>query len=301
MPNKRKSHEQFVNEIAMCNSDIEIIGKYSYSNKKITCRCKIDNYVWDVLPSDLLRGRGCPKCAKVARRTHDEFINEIKKINSNIEILSKYRNVRTKIKCKCKNDGEMWITTASNLLNGTGCPKCAGTMKRSTEDFLYEMKAKNPNIEIISEYQNCEQKVKCKCNICNRVWNAKPKHLLSGVGYPSCSESKGEKKIRKFLIEHNIIFESQKSFEGLIGINGGTLSYDFYLPEYNLLVEYQGIQHEKPTDFGFGKKCANNKYMMQQEHDKRKRYFAKNHSIVLLEIWYYDFENIDTVLNSSLL
>jgi very-short-patch-repair endonuclease len=75
------------------------------------------------------------------------------------------------------------------------------------------------------------------------------------------------------------------------------LSYDFFLPEYNLLIEYQGEQHEKYIK-GFHK---NKKaFINQQEHDKRKREYAKNHNIKLLEIWYYDFDNIEQILDKEL-
>ena len=61
--------------------------------------------------------------------------------------------------------------------------------------------------------------------------------------------SKCEKSILNFLQEKNIKFECQKTFKGLNGVNGGLLSYDFFLPDYNLLIEFQGEQHEHPVDF----------------------------------------------------
>ncbi len=116
--------------------------------------------------------------------------------------------------------------------------------------------------------------------------------MLKGFGCPRCSESKGEKKITSYLKSRNIYFDSQKNFDDLVGIGGRHLSYDFFLPEYNLLIEYQGIQHYKPTNFGCGKEHAEERFEIQQEHDKRKREFAKNKNIELLEIWYIDFDNI---------
>ena len=74
------------------------------------------------------------------------------------------------------------------------------------------------------------------------------------------------------------------------------LSFDYYLPDYNLLIEYQGIQHEKPVNFGFGNDYAKDKFIKQQEHDKRKSNFALKHNYLLLNIWHYDFENINTII-----
>lgn len=62
---------------------------------------------------------------------------------------------------------------------------------------------------------------------------------------------------------------------------GGNLSYDFYLDEYNLLIEYQGEFHDGSA------RIRDKSYLpTQQEHDRRKREYAKQQGINLLEIWY---------------
>ena len=59
-------------------------------------------------------------------KTNTQFINEIKILTSNIEILDKYINNYTKIKCKCLVHDHVWSITPNNLLAGKGCQKCAG-------------------------------------------------------------------------------------------------------------------------------------------------------------------------------
>ena len=109
--------------------------------------------------------------------------------------------------------------------------------------------------------------------------------------------SEGEKVISKFLNYNNIEHEYEKAYEGLIGIGYGNLSYDFYLPNCNLLIEYQGGQHESYTK---GFHTSYDCFERQQEHDKRKREYAKDNNIKLLEIWYYDFDNIEEILKKEL-
>ena len=121
--------------------------------------------------------------------------------------------------------------------------------------------------------------------------NAKKQHC------PYCHIAKGEDKITHYLLDNNIQFKPQKSYDDLHGVNGGNLSYDFYLPEFNLLIEYQGEQHEHPIEYFGGKE----KFICQQEHDRRKREYAQSHGIELLEIWYYDFNNIEDILNNKIL
>ena len=94
---------------------------------------------------------------------------------------------------------------------------------------------------------------------------------------------------------------TQKTFNDLRGIKGGLLSYDFYLPEYNLLIEYQGEFHDinLKNDYNYTEYLRKN-LQKQYEHDKRKREYAKNNNIKLLEIWYWDFDNIESILQKEL-
>ena len=79
-----------------------------------------------------------------------------------------------------------------------------------------------------------------------------------------------KKRINNWLTINNIEFISQKTFDGLIGTRGGNLSYDFYLPDYNLLIEYQGEYHDGNVQYQTQEEFEN-----QQEHDRRKREYAK--------------------------
>ena len=75
------------------------------------------------------------------------------------------------------------------------------------------------------------------------------------------------------------------------------LSYDFYLPNLNLLLELQGEQHEY---FIKGLHRTQRNFERQLEHDRRKREYAKQHNIKFLEIWYYDIDNIEEILTKQL-
>ena len=80
-------------------------------------------------------------------------------------------------------------------------------------------------------------------------------------------------------------------------MGNGLLSYDFYLIDYNILIEYQGLQHEKYKP-GFHKSEKDFEY--QQEHDRRKKEYAQNNNINLLEIWYWDYDNVEKILDEYL-
>lgn len=78
-------------------------------------------------------------------------------------------------------------------------------------------------------------------------------------------------------------------------MRNGLLSYDFYLPQYNLLIEYQGEQHENFKE-GW---ITEEDFIIQKEHDRRKKKYTKDNNIELLEIWYYDYENIEKILDNN--
>lgn len=115
------------------------------------------------------------------------------------------------------------------------------------------------------------------------------------VKHPLLTRSKGEKKAEIFFRNNNINFIAEKCFDSCK--DKQKLPFDFYLPDYNMVVEIMGEQHEKPIDFWGGIDTFN--YI--KYHDTIKRTYLKDHNIKLLEIWYWDFNNIEEILKSRLL
>lgn len=160
---------------------------------------------------------------------------------------------------------------------------------------LWLIKNQKDIILLSLNYEGNNKKLKWKCLKDNNVFYSNWADIQCDKGCPICNESKGEKEINKILSWNKISFEPQKKFDGLIGIGGGLLSYDFYLPKFNLLIEYQGEFHDGTT-----RKQTKEDKKRQVEHDKRKKEYSINNNIRLLEIWYYDFGNIEEILTKEL-
>ena len=192
MPRKltQKEFEEKFNKQNKHAHNIALLEDYKSYNTKIKCKCKIDGYEWKATPNNLLGGSGCPKCVGLAKLTHEEFINRLQQVNSNIEILEPYVNSQTKIKCKCKIDEYEWETIPNVLLNGHGCPKCARRVKPTTEEFKEKLYQINPDIEVLGTYINTETKIKCKCAVCKHEWTPIPDSLLHGRGCPKCARKR---------------------------------------------------------------------------------------------------------------
>ena len=112
-----------------------------------------------------------------------------------------------------------------------------------------------------------------------RYFWTKTNHL-NNQGCPICKESKGEKEIRNYLKNNNIVFESQKKFNNCR--NKNPLPFDFYLPLLNICIEYDGIQHYKSNTFFGGEKGLK----QRQINDKIKTQYCKDNDIRLLRIKY---------------
>ena len=292
----RFTHEEFVLEAKQCNPNIKIIGKYKSLKTKVNCKCIKHNLIWDGNPTAILRGCGCKLCksekiSSALSLSNQEFIS---RISNSIQPLETYKNNTTKILCKCKSCGHEWKVLPSNLLKGSGCIVCTNHYK-DNEIFLSQLSEILPYIIPKENYNGSYEKIKCSCLKCGNDFVKAPNKLFAGQGCPFCEKSKGEMKINSFLQYNHIDFDTQKRFYDLRGVKNGQLSYDFYLPDYNLLIEYQGNFHDGTADIQ-----TEEGFIIQQEHDKRKREYAKDHNIDLLEIWYYDIDNIEQILMNKL-
>jgi len=119
-------------------------------------------------------------------------------------------------------------------------------------------------------------------------------------GCPQCSESKGEKELDRILTKYNITYDSQYTFDDLRGVGGGLLRFDkviFWdkeMTQLRMLIEYDGIFH-------YEKQYEDDGFETTQEHDKRKNEYCELHNINLLRIPYWDFDNIEDIINKFII
>lgn len=111
-----------------------------------------------------------------------------------------------------------------------------------------------------------------------------------------CSNSKGEVKLKQILTLLKIKFEEQKTFEDFITEHNRYYRFDFYLPEYNTCIEYDGKQHYKVTGWQTEEKLADTKYK-----DSIKNSYCIENNITLIRIPYTHYDNINEETISNLL
>lgn len=200
------------------------------------------------------------------------------------------------------NDYGGYLIQCYSFVNGIKCGYCNPRGKAPTahikDSFGYHHFDKvmnwhpDNNISPFRVAPNSNKKYKFICETCGYEWSSTLSNISNGKWCTQCKSSKGEKKISEWLRRNNIKYEIEKMFDRLVGLSGGNLRYDFYLPDYNLLIEYDGIQHYKWTK-GM---MTREDFKKLQHHDKLKNEYAKNNNIKLIRIPHSKFGNIENIL-----
>ena len=270
---------------------------YVDCNTEVKIFCNTCKKFFNQKPSNHIKGQGCSYCENNKKRKNiNNFIEESEKMfGLDIFDYSKvvYVNAKTNIILICKKDNYEFIVTPDNHLNKhSGCPKCAGRCKTTQDvideaNFVHDFKYKYPNLI----FKNVSEKVPIECKIHGEFKQSLHDHIDSGKGCPKCNSSKGELKIERYLKENNINFENQKRFIDCIDVR--PLPFDFYLPELNICIEFDGIQHYKMIEFWGG----SDKLKTQKIRDDIKNKYCLNNNIYLIRISYADFNNIIYILD----
>ena len=300
----KMSQEEYIQRVKEISPYIDVIGKYVNMKTKTIHRCNIHDIEWDALPERVLEGFGCKECGKEKyhqsrAKTTEEYIEDVKTINPDIEVLGEYISNRTPILHRCKIHDKKWNAMPNGILRGQGCYLCrnekiSAKAYKTHEEYVNDLANVNKDIVVIDQYIDCYTPILHRCLIDGNEWYARPVTMLQGGGCPVCSESKGERRIRLWLEKNNIEYIYQYKYEDCKDIN--ILPFDFYLPTYNILIEYDGEQHFRPIEYFGGQE----KFELQQKHDTIKNEYCKNNGIPLLRIPYFKYDNIEEELNNFL-
>jgi very-short-patch-repair endonuclease len=299
----KKTHEQFVKEVYdLVWNEYSVLEEYKSDKTKIKMKHNKCGNIYEITPNHFLRGNRCPKCYGNNRKTTEQFKKEVfNLVGDEYSVLEEYTNNQTKIKMKHNKCGHEWKVRPSDFLySNSRCPKCYGTPRKTTKQFkqeVYDLTC--GEYRLVSDYKTNKTKVKIEHTVCGLVYEVRPDSFRNGRRCPVCKSSKGEEKIAKYLLNKNIQFTSQKTFNDLVNIF--QLRFDFYLPEYNMCIEYDGIQHFEPVRFnGISEEVANENFKNQQIRDKMKNKYCEKKGINLLRIKYTDFKNIEKILKKEI-
>ena len=150
---KRKTQEEFIRQLRSLYGD-----RYDYSGttyegdkKKVSLTCPLHGQ-FSALPTNLLRGHGCPFCG---RRTYNDQETFIKACEEKFGDKYSYEKVNyvsssEKVLIHCNEHDFYFGITPNNLMRGRGCPKCSKRYRYTTDEIIEKFK------EIHDKYKDAQ-------------------------------------------------------------------------------------------------------------------------------------------------
>ena len=293
-------------------NNIEIL-KFVGIKKQAIFRCKVCGQTFTVQPHSLLTRRStcfCPNCSSFrvnskATIESKKQINEMLKKTPHLHLIdfsySKAPYRRITVNYYCDICGEISTIKLANLKNDyLTCKHCGKGARQNLADFKKWLSL-NYNDKFIllndDEYNKNMTRLHIKCADCGFIFYPsitslrRPRRVLC----PKCrsNKSRGEIYIAEFLTKQNIEFFTEWNFDWLLNKR---LRYDFYLPEYKTLIEFDGLQHfEWPSYFG-----SEEKFEQLQKNDKLKNELAIQNDFSILRIPYNYEDKIHIILHNFL-
>jgi len=291
--------EEFVKKSTTIHNNRYDYSKVEYINSqtKVIIICQKHGEFLQT-PHNHLAGHGCAECFKKKKVTTTEFIKRANQVHSNKYNYNKviYKNNKSKVIIICPKHGEFLLKTDEHITHKRGCPQC------KKNDFFNNFIQKSKKIHSDKYdyskvvYINKKNKVIIICKKHGEFLQTPNSHLRKS-GCPHCKTSKGEIEIIKILDKKNITYIKQKTFNDCRNpLTNWKLFYDFYLPQCNILLEYNGKQHYRCIDYW----NHGNTLESQQYRDFIKQQYAINNGYKFLVIKYND-KNIEEILNKEVI
>lgn len=201
--------------------------------------------------------------------------------------------------CECGTIKPVWVI---NLINDRskdcGCGRKTILRETRTKNLVGQKFGKLTVVELLEDSNKFNRRMyRCKCDCGNEIITSSICLMGGHTNSCGCLVSYWNMYIKKFLDKNNI--ENQPEYP--VVIDDVRYKYDFYLPQYNLFIEYDGQQHYELVRY-YGSNIEENKCILKkvQEHDKIKNKYCKDNNINLLRIPYWETKNIETIINNHL-
>lgn len=296
---KRRTQEEFKQIVLeKLGKDYEVLGQYVNKNTKILMKHYICGNTFMKNPHDVVsKGSGCPYCNG----------NQLAKYNENwvkdntpypYIYIKNFKNMTTKCTFYCTKCETYFEQKPSRLINEKiyGC-KCNPRKLKTHEEFLEELgKECLEEYEILDKYINIDTKIRFKHKKCGTIFNISPYSFMYKAKKKYCpicyyNKSKGEIDINKYLEINKIDYQKEFMFPDL-----PNRRFDFFLPEYNMCIEFDGKQHFESIKFFGGEENL----IKTQIRDKEKNNYCIKNNIKLIRIPYTEYLNLNKILDEIL-
>ena len=277
-----------------------------YVNQETKMRIKCQHgHEYEATWRKFKKGQRCPHCARKARSNDYEEVKDFIVSQGYTLVDTDYKNQLTKLNLICPNGHAIKICY-KDFRNGVRCTECRRKPKevkieKKEHPLKYSYEYVKNYIEskgytLISDtYCNANTKLKMRCERGHDFEMSFSKFHNGNQRCPRCNVSKGEARVAKYLDSNNIDYIREYTYVDCYGDNK-PMRYDFYLPQTNTLIEYDGEGHYVASErFGGEKGLAKRKH-----YDQIKTNYAKDNNIKLIRIPYWNYDEIETILDKQL-
>lgn len=245
-------------------------------------RCS-KGHEWSTNATTVLRGFGCPHCAGQARIDVSDIRAKLQK--RNINLLAYGGSVKKQSTFQCEH-GHEWNTKTHHVLNGSGCPRCAGRSQRTTVDINHELNVRK--IKLINYAGNVSDRSIFECEK-GHQWEAITSNVLHlHTGCPECctaGTSKGEQAIFDYI--KSVHPDAIQSDRNVIA----PFELDVVVPSLKLAVEFNGI-------YWHSEKYRDDTYHI----NKRKMTEQAGYRLISIreDLWNERRPQIEAIINNAL-
>ena len=238
-----------------------------------------------------------------AKKTKQEVIAEFVTIHGNVYDYSlvEYVNTMTPVRIICPIHGQ-FIQTPNNHRRGQRCGECKKESQRKrnishrkdTKHFISLANSVHGATYDYSRvnYVNQQTKITIVCKK-HGPFDQRPGNHTQGQGCPKCRQSKGESSVTSALTSLGVVYEEEKRFDDCRNVR--PLPFDFFLPNNNVLIEFDGSQHFRQAPFQ-----TNDAFDQLQQNDNIKTKYAKDHGFCLIRLNSNHIKNMKKILREKL-
>ena len=246
--------------------------------------------------------RRCKQCRKEEKLkwTKEKIIKYVEDNGYVFIKFIKFNYSKSTIEIWCGNPNHSHkISTFNDFQQNGRCRECGNENKIIwTKEKIIDF-VENNNYKFIEfiNYKGYLSRIKVSCGK-HGAYEVDFGNFKNGFRCPYCNmesiESKGEKEVEKILKKLKIKYNKQHTFENCKYKK--YLPFDFYLPDFNIIIEYDGEYHFEIIEH-FG---GFNKFIDTKIRDTIKNIYCKDNDIKLIRIPYWNFNDIDKILSKEL-
>lgn len=294
---RRKTNDEWLQEVQ------DLVGdSYVFLQPYKNTRTKLYYYhvdcgeVHSIKPDQFLRGHRCPNCSRIKRnltltKDNDEWLQQVKELTGDEYVfLEPYKGGHTPIEFWHRVCKKKLTIEPANFLAGHRCSYCANKYQ---DDLIFRERVKNmygTEYKVLSTYDGSSKPIHIQ-HKCGFDWWPVANNFIQGRSHcPKCQESQGEREVSQILDKLHVKYIQQYIFEGCRYKRA--LPFDFYLPDYNLIIEYDGRQHFAKNEF-FN---PHDPFEERQLKDHIKNEYCKNNGINLLRIPYNHTKTLEDII-----